>query len=145
MSPEVEELVAREDVVVVVAVAVPLAMLSDGRMSSGPWQPAPSLSESVDSPVNGIERIWLARCVAKIWLNHIIRNFTPESQFYKTLTPKFTQPNAKKGRCFKCSILYKPYSQNSPQQMPKHIGVINFLFHNNSVQYFCVLFSVCIF
>ena len=60
MSPEVEELVAREDVVVVVAVAVPLAMLSDGRMSSGPW-PAPSLSESVDSPVNGIERIWLAR------------------------------------------------------------------------------------
>ena len=70
MSPEVDELVAREDVVVVVAVAVPLAMLSDGRMSSGPWQPAPSLSESVDSPVKGIERIWLARCVAKSGLNH---------------------------------------------------------------------------
>jgi hypothetical protein len=36
MSPDVDELVAREEVVVVVAVAVPLAMLSEGRMSSGP-------------------------------------------------------------------------------------------------------------
>jgi hypothetical protein len=62
MSPEVEEVVALDDVVVV-AVAVPRASGSapSWRSSSGL---APSLSESVDSPVNGMDRIWLARCGA---------------------------------------------------------------------------------
>jgi hypothetical protein len=55
MSPEVEEVVALDDVVVV-AVAVPRASGSapSWRSSSGL---APSLSESVDSPVNGMDRI----------------------------------------------------------------------------------------
>jgi len=61
ISPEVDEVVALEEVVVVVVVAVvPLARWSDpGRWW---WSSAlaPSLSESVDSPVNGTERIWLA-------------------------------------------------------------------------------------
>ena len=66
MSPEVDELVALEEVVVVVAVVavvVPRARWSDPARWWWWWSSgfAPSLSESVDSPVNGTERIWLAR------------------------------------------------------------------------------------
>lgn len=66
MSPDVEEVVALEEVVVavVVVVVVPRARWSDPAWWWWLWWSsplAPSLSESVDSPVKGIERIWLAR------------------------------------------------------------------------------------